>query len=216
MDGAGHGAKLETPSMIPYTWLVWLPWKGGREYKEFVARMNHMAGYISVGRDRDTGRVYPDAVDGRCRVAYSPSAFDRANVLEGLVAMARINYVSGAREIFCMTPTMESFIRSDADDQKESDAKFEQWTARLRAHGFPAPESLFVSAHQMGTCRMSASPRTGVVDGSGEVWGTKGLHVMDASVFPTASGVNPMVTVMAIADSLSRALVDQWTTTVKL
>ena len=216
VDGAGHGAKLETPSMIPYTWLVWLPWKSGREYKELVARMNHMAGYISVGRDRDTGRVYPDAADGRCRVAYSPSAFDRANVLEGLVALARISYVGGAREIFCMAPTMESFTRSDADDQKESDARFERWIARLRAHGFPAPESLFVSAHQMGTCRMSASPRTGVVDGSGEVWGTKGLHVMDASVFPTASGVNPMVTVMAIADSLSRTLVDQWTTTVKL
>lgn len=212
MDGAGHGVKLETPSMTPYTWLVWMPWRDGKEYKHLVTRMKKMNGYISVGKDRDTGRVYPDPVDGRVHVAYHPSQFDKRHIVEGIAALARINYVSGAREIVSMATGLDSFVRQDEDDAVTSDAKFEQWLGKLRSHGFPAPESLFISAHQMGTCRMSASPKAGVVDEAGRVWGTRGLHVMDASVFPTASGVNPMITVMAIADSLSRTLVEQWTT----
>jgi choline dehydrogenase-like flavoprotein len=46
---------------------------------------------------------------------------------------------------------------------------------------------------------MGASARTSVVDAEHQVWGIRGLYVADASVFPSASGVNPMLTVMAIA-----------------
>ena len=51
---------------------------------------------------------------------------------------------------------------------------------------------------------MGTSPRTSVVDPEGQVWGTKGLYVVDASIFPSASGVNPMITNMGIADHISR------------
>lgn len=44
------------------------------------------------------------------------------------------------------------------------------------------------------------------MDPSGKVWGTEGLYVADASVFPSASGVNPMVTTMAISDFISRGI----------
>jgi choline dehydrogenase-like flavoprotein len=53
---------------------------------------------------------------------------------------------------------------------------------------------------------MSSTASTGVVDPSGKVWGTEGLYVADASVFPSASGVNPMVTNMAISDWISRGI----------
>lgn len=56
----------------------------------------------------------------------------------------------------------------------------------------------------MGTNRMSICESDGVVDPKGKVWGTEGLYVSDASVFPSASGVNPMVTNMAISDWISR------------
>jgi GMC oxidoreductase len=62
------------------------------------------------------------------------------------------------------------------------------------------------SAHQMGTCRMSTSPLMGAVDTNGETWDCDNLYVMDSSLFPTASGVNPMVTVMALAKMLSGRL----------
>lgn len=51
----------------------------------------------------------------------------------------------------------------------------------------------------MGTARMGADRRRAVVDTRGQSWGVRGLYVADASLFPTASGVNPMVTAEALA-----------------
>jgi choline dehydrogenase-like flavoprotein len=55
------------------------------------------------------------------------------------------------------------------------------------------------SAHQMGTCRMGADPATSVASPTGELHDTPGVWIGDASAFPTASGTNPMITIMALA-----------------
>jgi choline dehydrogenase-like flavoprotein len=211
LDGKGHGAKLEATNMIPSSWLTWLAWKGGLTYKLSAARMKHMAGYISISRDRDTGRVYADPVDGRVRFQYSPSKFDKNHILEGLVALAKIQYVEGASEIFTVIPGVSTFVRDPAAPRGDgiNDERFQAWLDEIRAVGFPTPESSFLSAHQMGTCRMSALEKDGVVDSRGRVWGTEGLYVADASVFPSASGVNPMVTNMAISDWISRGIAEE-------
>ena len=62
------------------------------------------------------------------------------------------------------------------------------------------------SAHQMGTCRMSASPHSGVVDENAECWECDNLWVMDASIFPTASGANPMLTTLTLSHMMSTRL----------
>ncbi|OAL56424.1 long chain fatty alcohol oxidase [Pyrenochaeta sp. DS3sAY3a] len=209
LDGKGHGAKLEATNMIPSSWLIWLDWKGGLEYKLDAARLKHMVGYISICRDRDTGRVYPDPVDGRVRFQYSTSKFDKKHILEGILALAKVQYVSGAQEIFTVMPGMRPFIRDPSTPPGDgiNDEAFQTWLDEVRERGFRTPESAFVSAHQMGSNRMSAVEKDGVVDPHGRVWGTKGLFVADASVFPSASGVNPMVTNMAISDYISRGVV---------
>ena len=208
LDGKGHGAKLEATNMIPSSWLIWLDWKSGLQYKLDAARLKHMVGYISIVRDRDTGRVYPDPVDGRVRFQYSPSKFDKKHILEGLIALAKIQYVEGASEIFVVIPGVKPFIRDPSTPSSEgiNDEKFQAWLDEIRAKAFPLPESTFVSAHQMGSNRMSAVAKDGVVDPNGKVWGTEGLFVVDASIFPSASGVNPMVTNMAISDWISRGI----------
>jgi choline dehydrogenase-like flavoprotein len=214
LDAHGHGVKLETVNMTPYSWLNWVPWASGLDFKCLAAKMRFMSGYISVCRDKDAGRVYPDPNDGRVRIEYHPSESDKNSILEGLVALSQINHAVGAREIFATIPGLASYTRNgsapnDQELERET-AAFKEWLAKLRAHKFPTPESLFVSAHQMGSCRMSAAPRNGVVDPKGRVWGTRGLYVIDASVFPSASGVNPFLTVMSIADQLSRGIVADW------
>jgi hypothetical protein len=209
LDGQGHGVKLEATNMIPSSWLIWLDWKGGLQYKLDAARLKHMAGYISLARERDTGRVYPDPVDGRVRFEYRPSKTAKQHIMEGLLALAKIQYVEGATEIFTVIPGMRPFVRDPSMPQSGegiNDAKFQTWLAEVKARGFPSPETVFVSAHQMGTCRMSALEKDGVVDPQGKVWGTAGLYITDASVFPSASGVNPMVTNMAISDYISRGI----------
>jgi choline dehydrogenase-like flavoprotein len=59
----------------------------------------------------------------------------------------------------------------------------------------------------MGTARMGATAAGGAIDPDGRVYGVEGLLVTDASAFPTASGVNPMLTIMALAHRATSALI---------
>jgi choline dehydrogenase-like flavoprotein len=176
--------------------------------------MRRSTSFITLTKERDTGRVYPDPVDGRVRVDYTVSAFDRKHIVEALVASAKIAYISGAKEFHTTYRDLDPFIRPETSDpnapEGTNDAALQNWIAELRRKSPLNPErGLFASAHQMGTCRMGKSPRSSVVDPNCQVWGTDGLYVVDASVFPSASGVNPMVTNMAIADWASRNLAEK-------
>jgi choline dehydrogenase-like flavoprotein len=53
---------------------------------------------------------------------------------------------------------------------------------------------------------MGADPRTSAIDGENETHEVRGLYVTDASAFPTASGVNPMLTIMAIAHRAAQGI----------
>ena len=54
-------------------------------------------------------------------------------------------------------------------------------------------------SHQMGTTRMAASPRDGVVDADCRVHGLSNLYIGGASVFPTVGMANPTLTAVALA-----------------
>jgi hypothetical protein len=208
-DGRGHGTKLECTVMLPSLFFPIFPWAGGLSFKELSAKFRHMSGFVVIDRDRDTGTVFPDPVDGRCRIKYTPSAWDRQRMIEGLLGMCRILYVQGATEILTATSGVPPFIRpapsstEDTMDAGINDPTFTSWLDLLRAKGLPLPDASFASAHQMGTCRMGSSPKTSVVDQNAKAWEAEGLYVVDASVFPSASGVNPMITNMGIAEWVS-------------
>lgn len=54
-------------------------------------------------------------------------------------------------------------------------------------------------AHACGTCRMGDRAESSVVDSSNKVHGIDNLYIVDASVFPTSSGINPSLTIAALA-----------------
>ena len=54
---------------------------------------------------------------------------------------------------------------------------------------------------------MGAGPAEGALDAEGRIYGVERLIVADAPVFPSASGVNPMLTIMALAHRATRALI---------
>jgi choline dehydrogenase-like flavoprotein len=67
-------------------------------------------------------------------------------------------------------------------------------------------DSPFYSFHQMGTTRMRKSAETSACDEEGALWGRRDVVVCDGSAFPTASGVNPQISIMAIAHMNASAL----------
>lgn len=209
LDGKGHGVKIESVAMMPSIAIPVFPWRDGLDYKLWAAGMRRSTSFISLCKDRDGGRVYPDPVDGRCRVDYTVSSFDRRHLVEGLIASAKIAYIQGAKEFHTTYRDIPPFIRPETSDLESpdgtNDVALQNWITEVRRKSPLNPErALFASAHQMGTCRMGKSPKSSVVDQDCQVWGTDGLYVVDASVFPSASGVNPMVTNMGIADWASR------------
>ncbi|KAL8823321.1 MAG: hypothetical protein Q9191_005965 [Dirinaria sp. TL-2023a] len=223
LDSAHHGTKLEVVTMLPSWVLPFLPWEPGLDYKLWASKFSHMTGHIALVRDKNTGRVYPDPVDGRCRIAYTPGKFERQAAMEGCQALAKIAYEMGATEIFGTVKNWPRYVRaapqsstssedSPAEDVGINDPDFQSFLASIRRLGLNPPDAGWGTAHQMGTCRMSSSEKGqgrqpgGVVDPSGQVWGVEGLFVADASVFPSASGVNPMVTNMALSDWISRGV----------
>lgn len=59
--------------------------------------------------------------------------------------------------------------------------------------------------------RMGISPKVSVTKPTGETWEVKDLFVADASLFPTASGVNPMITTEALALHVADTIVNKAT-----
>lgn len=84
--------------------------------------------------------------------------------------------------------------------------------AALRRHGLGRVEPgegeprYTDASHHMGTTRMSADPRLGVVDPDCRVHGTDNLYIAGSSVFPTAGHANPTLTLLALTLRLARHL----------
>jgi len=80
----------------------------------------------------------------------------------------------------------------------------------MDSRGYTRCRMSYVSFHQMGTAAMGSDKRTSVIDEQGRLHDVRDLYVADGSAFPTSSGVNPMLTIMAIADHVARGIVDRW------
>jgi len=67
----------------------------------------------------------------------------------------------------------------------------------------------YPSTHNLGTNRMSANARDGVVNGYGQAHDVKNLFVSDGSVFTTGGAENPTLTIVALAIRQADYIADQ-------
>lgn len=202
LDGEHYGVKLETPPAHPGLLGFGTPWLGARDYKNLLARISHQALFIIVCRDRGSGRDSDCRITidkkGRPRIHYSLSPTDAEHIQQGIEAALRVMAAAGAVEVGTLHAGLPYFHLTG------NDTDFEAYLRRVRRAG-TAPNRLgLFSAHQMGTCRMGGERARSVLDHNGQSWEVKNLFVADASTFPTPSGVNPMITIQAVAYQIAQ------------
>ncbi len=195
---AGYGTRFETAPVHFALPASGFGWQGAHRFQQELARLAHTSIVGVLLRDRDAGRVAVSRA-GLPRVHYELSSYDAGHVRRGLMGAAEVLAAAGAEEIFTLhTPPVRVRPASPG------------WRARLLAEadgrGYQGTRMSYISFHQMGSASMGRDPSTSVVDERGEVYGVRGLYVADAAVFPTSSGVNPMITIMAIADHVARGI----------
>lgn len=148
-----------------------------------------------MARDAGVGRVRPGP-GGRPLITY-PMAPEVVDLLKrGYAALAELLLRGGAREVASAVDTV-GVVRSL--DQARAIAKAPIEARHIHAMGF----------HPLGTCRPGASVEEGVVDFDHRVHGAEGLYVVDGSTVPTSLGVNPQVTIMAMALRAAERLADR-------
>ena len=187
----GYGAVIEACPAHPGILASATPWRSRAQHAEAMLHARNYATLIVLTRDRGQGSV---SLDGRDDVDYTVAAGDAARLLEVAAHAVELAFAAGARRVIVpFTNPLE--LRREA----ATPAAIAAFGRALRARKLRSNRVALFSAHQMGTARMNADPSLGVVDALGGVHGVEGLIVADASVFPLASGVNPMLTIMALA-----------------
>lgn len=162
----------------------------GATHGEVMARLANAQALIALCLDGfhegDEGGTVSLRDDGRIRIDYpiSPALWEALR--EGNKAMARIQLAAGAERVLSLhDPPVE--LRGEAD------------VAKLDAAPWAPMRVTLYSAHVMGGCAMGKDPASSVVDARLRHHGLDNLWVVDGSVLPTSLGVNPQLTIAALA-----------------
>jgi choline dehydrogenase-like flavoprotein len=195
LDGTGHGFWLEAVPPYPGLFAMSLPWDDGRAHKAYMLNnFRKTAATIILLREWGSGEVKVDR-HGFPKVSYRLDTRDKLNFVKGIKEAAKILAAAGAIEIVTLHSDYTGVKGNVRITKKDLDSFNETVTTR----GIDYNKIMLYSAHLMGTCRISAEESTGAARPSGELYGVENLFIGDASVFPTDLGVNPMVTIMAMA-----------------
>jgi choline dehydrogenase-like flavoprotein len=190
-----------------------LPWEGAAAHAELMARARHFSPLIAITRDGGEGSTRLTR-SGRVRIDYRLDELGTATLRHGLRSMVRIARVGGAREILAIGAPMLRHRVDGGEGEARRFADFEEAVART---DFGPHRGTVASAHQMGTIRLGADPADHPADARGRVRAdargsvVPGLYVADASTFPTGIGVNPMLSIMAMARRVSRTVLAEGT-----
>jgi len=79
----------------------------------------------------------------------------------------------------------------------------------LRKRELRPRDLVLMAFHPLGTARADARPGHGVVDDNLKLRGVDGVYVADGSVVPSSLGVNPQITIMALATRLAYHLLHE-------
>ncbi len=202
----GYGFRIETAPAHPGLIALATPWTGARAHRRQMQTSTNKALLIVLVRDRSTGTVTIDT-HGRPLIDYRPGAGEQAMLREGMARASRILHAAGAVGVQTLHTNPLS-IGTSGGAEAGHFADIESLCSAISTSRAGENYLALFSAHQMGTCRMGRNASTAVCDERGEVFGVRGLFVADASAFPGSSGVNPMITIMALAHHTAKRIAD--------
>ena len=204
LDGHHHGIMIETaPSHAGFT-IAGLPWRNARQHKQYASIANKMATLIAITRDKHSGHVEVDR-NGKPSYVYNLHPFDRYHMHRGMLEAAKVHYAAGAWRIHTNHHDTIEYERVGDHDGQRFAAFLEEISQRPLK---PLTFGMY-SAHQMSSCRVGGSAELGAVDPSGESYDIHNLFVADASALPSATGVNPMISIMGLAHYISQQIIDK-------
>lgn len=186
----GYGFLIEGAHYAPGLGASAVPWTGGEQHKQTMRDFSGCATWIGLVRDHGHGRVTIDE-QGQPLVWYSiEDELDLRHTAVALEKQIRGHVAAGARRVYVAAQSLPQWRVGD---------DLEQFIAAVQRIPARAGGLRMFCAHQMGTCRMGADPASSVANVRGELHDAPGVWIGDASAFPTSTGTNPMITVMALA-----------------
>ena len=168
----------------------WMPGVG-EEHQERLANYAHVASTGVHLSDTSKGRVGL-AGDGSLRITYKLTRDDATKLSFGIARAAELFYAAGAREVYPQIGGVPTIAPNEIAALDASPPR----PRRMRLEAF----------HPLGTARIDADPSRGVAGATGEVHGYESLYIADGSLFPSSIGVNPMMTVIAMAARVARGV----------
>jgi choline dehydrogenase-like flavoprotein len=176
---AEQGIVLEGVAGPPAYAAMSLPLTGERHARA-MAEYPRLAQFGLMVSDSSRGRIV--SVAGRPLIRYRLCREDLARFRVGLARLGELFEAAGAREVYLPLPPAVTPAAAKGRD--------------LRLMAF----------HPLGTARADARSTHGVCDGCLAVHGVRGLYIADGSVVPSSLGVNPQLTIMALATRLAQGL----------
>lgn len=186
----GCGFLIEAVGVSPGLVGAALPWESGAAHKQTMQTLPWMAPFVSVARDHGSGEVVLDE-QGRAVVRWElGDAVDARLARRANAELAHLHRAAGASEVLTLH-ARETRWREGED--------FDAFLGQVEEASYEPNDVACFTAHQMGSCRMGADPAESVADGRGQLHDVAGVWIGDGSAFPSAPGVNPMVSIMSLA-----------------
>jgi choline dehydrogenase-like flavoprotein len=165
-----------------------------KEHRHNMSRFPYLtAAGVLVGTTK-TGRLRP-ALTGGVDIDFTPGKEDVETLIEALKLLSRIFLAADAKRVMPSTFQFHAFTEESQLGKLDDYVKNSKYLS-------------VGSGHPQGGNALNADSGKGVVDPSFRVHGFENLFVCDASVFPTATTVNPQLTVMALADYAAPAIAE--------
>lgn len=168
----------------------------GKKLTHFIKHYSHITSFGFLIKDESEGKLVRLPFLGY-RYCYSLTPGDIRRIQQGVAFLARIFLKGGARKVYPLIRTQMPELTT-----LEEVNRFEK--SQIRSGDVDC-----MAFHPLGTCRMATHPKNGVCDQNHEVFGMSRLYLCDGSIMPSSLGVNPQLTIMAMATRLAGQLLSE-------